>query len=236
MSVPDKSVVSAKKSENGSASVWLIFLLIVILAMVTGGYLVTQSSSSPSADKDSVQEQLVEQGAFAFPKPITVSNVDFLNEEGETVNKDSFLGKWSLLFFGYTFCPDICPTTLAIMQQMWTQLTPELQAQTQIVFVSVDIERDTPEQMKTYMDYFNPKFTALTGNAESLNSLAGQLNAVYAKVERLNAAGEVDPALGYLMDHSANISILDPNGNYYGFIKPPFSPKKMLKIVTTISS
>lgn len=233
MLVPDKSVFLFKKSERGSTSVWLIFLLIVILAMLTGGYLVTQSS--PSTDKGATQEQLDKLGAFAFPTPITVSDVSFLNEEGETVKKNDFLGKWSLLFFGYTFCPDICPTTLAIMQQMWTQLTPELQEKTQIVFVSVDIERDTPEQMKTYMDYFNPQFMALTGNAESLNSLAGQLNAVYAKVERHNSDGEVDPELGYLMDHSANISILDPYGNYYGFIKPPFSPKKMLKLVTTIS-
>jgi protein SCO1/2 len=238
MSVPDKSIFLTKKSERGSVSVWLIFLFIVILAILTGSYLVTQQPKAvqSSSNYSVLQEQLDAQGAFAFPKPITVSDVTFLNEEGETVHKDNFLGKWSLLFFGYTFCPDICPTTLAVMQQMWTQLTPELQEKTQIVFVSVDIERDTPEQMKTYMDYFNPKFTALTGNAESLNSLAGQLNAVYAKVERHNENGEIDPELGYLMDHSANISILDPNGNYYGFIKPPFSPKKMLKIVSTIEN
>lgn len=84
------------------------------------------------------------------------------------------------------------------------------------------------------MDYFDPSFTSFTGKPASLRSFAAQLNAVYAKVERQNAKGEVDPELGYLMDHSANIAILDPNGNYYGFIKPPFSPKKMLAVVTAI--
>jgi protein SCO1/2 len=162
--------------------------------------------------------------------------VPFINEEGQTVGKAENLGKWSFLFFGYTFCPDVCPTTLAVMQQMWVQLSPEMQAQTQVVLVSVDTERDTPDTLKTYMDYFDPSFTAFTGKPASLRSFAAQLNAVYAKVARKNKQGEVDEKLGYLMDHSANIAILDPNGNYYGFIKPPFSPKKMLSIVTAIQN
>ena len=111
-----------------------------------------------------------------------------------------------------------------------------MQSQTQVVLVSVDVERDTPEQLKTYMDYFDPSFTAFTGKPASLRSFAAQLNAVYAKVERKNADGEIDQELGYLMDHSANITILDPNGNYFGFIKPPFTAKKMLSVVTAIQT
>ena len=86
------------------------------------------------------------------------------------------------------------------------------------------------------MNYFDPSFTAFTGKPASLRSFAAQLNAVYAKVERKNNKGETDPELGYLMDHSANIAILDPNGNYYGFIKPPFTPQKMLAIANAIQS
>jgi len=122
------------------------------------------------------------------------------------------------------------------MQQMWIKLSPEMQAQTQVVLVSVDTERDTPEQLKSYMDYFDTSFTSFTGKPASLRSFAAQLNAVYTKVERKNEKGELDSELGYLMDHSANIAILNPQGNYYGFIKPPFTPKKMLTLVNAIET
>lgn len=210
--------------------VLLLIGLVLGLACFAGWYALSTNNSAPS----SLASQLKKHDAFKFPQALPVSDVAFINEEGQTVSKEQNLGKWSFLFFGYTFCPDICPTTLSVMQQMWVQLTPEVQETTQVAFVSVDIERDTPEQLKTYMDYFEPSFTAFTGNQDSLHSFTAQLNAVYAKVDRVNEAGEVDPELGYLMDHSANIAILDPSGNYYGFIKPPFTPKKMLAIVNAI--
>lgn len=212
--------------------------ILAAMSLVLGlaAFIAWQSLSSNDPDSASLSEQLEDSGAFIFPQPINVTDVPFLNEEGQTVGKNENVGKWSFLFFGYTFCPDVCPTTLAVMQQMWVKLSPEMQAQTQVVLVSVDVERDTPEQLKTYMDYFDPSFTAFTGKPASLRSFAAQLNAVYAKVERRNVQGEADTELGYLMDHSANITILDPNGNYFGFIKPPFNPKKMLKIVTAIQT
>lgn len=210
----------------------LVMCLILGLALFAGWYVL----SSNNDESTSLSSQLSDLDAFKFAQPLPVSDVPFINEEGQTVGKAENLGKWSFLFFGYTFCPDICPTTLSVMQQMWVQLSPELKAKNQIVFVSVDVERDTPEQLKSYMDYFEEDFTALSGNLTSLHSFTAQLNAVYARVDRLNSEGEVDPDLGYLMDHSANIAILDPNGNYYGFIKPPFTPKKMLSIVHIINN
>lgn len=230
MSVAENNTPLQKKS--------LLPLLIAIMSLVLGlaSFLGWQSLSAnnPNTSVVSLSEQLKTEGVFIFPQAINVTDVPFINEEGQTVGKNENLGKWSYLFFGYTFCPDVCPTTLAVMQQMWIKLTPNMQSQTQVALVSVDTQRDTPAQLKTYMDYFDPSFTAFTGKPASLRSFATQLNAVYAKVERKNAQGELDPELGYLMDHSENITILDPNGNYYGFIKPPFNPNKMLKIVTTI--
>lgn len=212
--------------------------LLAIMSLLLGlaAFIGWQALSSHPSNAPSLSDQLKADGAFMFPKPINVTDVPFLNEEGQTVGKNENVGKWSFLFFGYTFCPDVCPTTLAVMQQMWIKLTPAMQSQTQVVLVSVDVERDTPEQLKTYMDYFDPSFTAFTGKPASLRSFAAQLNAVYAKVERKNADGEIDQELGYLMDHSANITILDPNGNYFGFIKPPFTAKKMLSVVTAIQT
>jgi len=242
MSAPEENEFAGKKTYIVLVAVVSIFLGLSVFfgtsdrskSPVGAKQQPTDKQQQQKELKQKLQEELKEQGAYIFPQPINVTDVPFLNEEGQTVGKTENLGKWSFLFFGYTFCPDVCPTTLAVMQQMWVKLTPAMQAQTQIVLVSVDTERDTPEVLKTYMDYFDPSFTSFTGQPASLLSFAAQLNAVYAKVERKNKKGEVDPELGYLMDHSANIAILDPNGNYYGFIKPPFSPKKMLAIVTAI--
>jgi len=244
MSAPEKNEFAGKKTYMLLVAVVSIFLGLSVFFGTTdrsqgpvgAKQQLTDKQQQQKELKQKLQEELKEQGAYIFPQPINVTDVPFINEEGQTIGKTENLGKWSFLFFGYTFCPDVCPTTLAVMQQMWVKLTPAMQAQTQIVLVSVDPERDTPEQLKTYMDYFDPSFTSFTGKPASLRSFAAQLNAVYAKVERKNKQGEVDPELGYLMDHSANIAILDPSGNYYGFIKPPFSPKKMLKIVTTIEA
>jgi protein SCO1/2 len=238
MSAPEKNTFAGKKT-------YIVLVAVISLFLGISVFLNTIDLSRNSAGakeqltdnqqlKEDLRKNLKEQGVYIFPQPINVTDVPFINEEGKTVGKTENLGKWSFLFFGYTFCPDVCPTTLAVMQQMWVQLSPEMQAQTQVALVSVDTERDTPEQLKTYMDYFDPSFTAFTSKPASLRSFAAQLNAVYAKVERKNKQGEADEKLGYLMDHSANIAILDPNGNYYGFIKPPFSPKKMLAIVTAI--
>lgn len=233
MTAPEKNTFAGKKT-------YIILAAVIGLFIGSSVFLNTLESPRNSVSKTENQSQkdlaahLKQQDAFLFPQPIEITDVPFINEEGQTVGKTQNLGKWSFLFFGYTFCPDVCPTTLAVMQQTWVQLSPDMQAQTQVALVSVDIERDTPDQLKTYMDYFDPSFTAFTGNSSSLRSFAAQLNAVYAKVERKNKQGEADEKLGYLMDHSANIAILDPNGNYYGFIKPPFSPQKMLAIVTAI--
>jgi protein SCO1/2 len=236
MSATDKSSSVAERSLIPLFRVIAVAVMSLALGLAAfkGWQLLSPNnfdSSSPSLSK-----QIEDDGAFIFPEPINVTDVPFLNEKGQTVGKKDNVGKWSFLFFGYTYCPDVCPTTLAVMQQMWIKLNPKIQSQTQVVLVSVDVERDTPEQLKTYMDYFDPDFTAFTGKPASLRSFAAQLNAVYAKVERKNASGEMDTELGYLMDHSANITILDPNGNYFGFIRPPFNPKKILNIVTAIQT
>jgi protein SCO1/2 len=236
MSVTEKKSFANKKTLT--LLIGAVFTIIAAMTVFMNSSGLSQdveiSSNKQPLSRQQLSKKLDDYGVYIFPQSIDVTDVPFINEDGQIVGKAENIGKWSFLFFGYTFCPDICPTTLAVMQQTWIKLNPAIQSQTQIALVSVDIERDTPEQLQTYMNYFEKEFTAFTGNLNSLRSFAAQLNAVYAKVERTNKEGEVDPELGYLMDHSANIAILDPEGNYYGFIKPPFSPKKMLAIFQAI--
>ena len=155
-----------------------------------------------------------------------VDELTFINEYGDTVSLADLKGRWSLLFFGYTYCPDICPMTLMHMNRLMKRLSEDEREQLNVVLVSVDPERDRPEQLGQYMDYFNPDFTALTGNPDNMKKLAAQLNAFYAHVDREDG--------GYLMDHSANIVLLDSKLNYRGYIEPPHDPKRMLPVIRSL--
>ena len=155
-----------------------------------------------------------------------VPELAFVDEHGQATSTMELEGRWTLMFFGYTYCPDICPTTLMNLNRLWKTLTPEQQAQLQVVLVSVDPERDLPQNMSQYMDYFNRDFMAFTGNVDSMRQLAARLNAFYAKVEREDG--------GYLMDHSANIVLLDPALNYRGYIEPEHTAKRMRPLVQAL--
>ena len=154
-------------------------------------------------------------GVTLFGSGLAVDDFQFIDQHGNAVDKSSFKPGWRLVFFGYTFCPDICPTTLADLNRVWKKLSPQAQQSVQVVFVSIDPERDTPESLAPYLAYFNPEFMAMTGNVASLERLAEQLNGFYARVER-------EDGMAYLMDHSSNLMLVDDSWQYRGYIEPPF--------------
>ena len=200
-----------------SAIVLCLALFAVLLAAFVAGWL----SAPPSP-----QERLTGTAGVEMFAGGQVDELTFINEYGDTVSLADLKGRWSLLFFGYTYCPDICPMTLMHMNRLMKRLSEEEREQLNVVLVSVDPERDRPEQLGQYMDYFNPDFTALTGNPANMKKLAAQLNAFYARVDREDG--------GYLMDHSANIVLLDSGLNYRGYIEPPHDPKRMLPVIRSL--
>lgn len=177
--------------------------------------------------KPTPEKALQQKGVTFFKKAITPSAFKFKNKEGEWVDNSVFLGKWNLVFFGYTYCPDVCPTALMNMRRLFEMLDENQRQRFQVVFVSVDPERDTPELLKPFLGYFNPDFKALTGNKAALKNLSSQMHAFYAKVK---TTGEAP----YLMDHSANITLVDPEGDYRGFITPPHNPEKIKDILAEL--
>jgi len=168
-----------------------------------------------------------QEGVMWFPKPLPVSDFEFVTQHGKTISNKDLTDRWKLVFFGYTFCPDICPTTLADLSRSWKKLAPEIQEKLQVILVSVDPERDSPESMKPYMEYFNPAFLAFTGNQQSLATITPELHAFYAKVER-------EEGMAYLMDHTANIALVGPDWQYYGYIAPPHWPKRMVPLLENL--
>jgi len=171
-------------------------------------------------------EQLRTMGAITFDQPRSFSAVGLQDQHGKPFDFASIDGKWALLFFGFTYCPDICPTTLATMRAAYQELDSELQATTQMVFVSVDPARDTPEKLAQYMDYFGASFIGLRGEFLDLQRFATALNTPFNKVP---GGGE-----DYLIDHGGNIVLLNPRGDYHGFIKPPFEPQRLQQLIAAM--
>jgi protein SCO1/2 len=133
-----------------------------------------------------------------------------------------------LLFFGYTHCPDVCPGTLAALkkaQPQWEAAAPD----TQVVFFSVDPQRDTPEVLKGYVSYFDPKFVGVTAPREMLAGLARIFGIIYIRV-----AGSSGEPNDYLVDHSASIVLIDPQGRLAGVLSAPHTPEDIAKRYITI--
>ncbi|RDZ28824.1 SCO family protein [Lysobacter silvisoli] len=131
-------------------------------------------------------------------------------------------GHWTLVFLGFTHCPDVCPTTLAQMamaQKQWASI-PEAR-RPRVLFVSVDPERDTPDRIGEYAHAFHKDTLAATADVPALERFARSLSMVFAKVP----PPEGVPENQYTMDHSASMAVLDPQGRMAGLIQPPLDPK-----------
>lgn len=149
----------------------------------------------------------VRSGAFDPPKPPGPGG-DFVlvDQTGRTVSQDILKGKWSAVFFGFTYCPDVCPTTMGILGQTQTQLGPKAK-DFQVIFISVDPERDTPEKLKAYLDNESfPKGTiGLTGSREQVAAAAKAYRVFFEK----SGAGS-----DYLVNHSTATYLMNPEGRF----------------------
>lgn len=130
---------------------------------------------------------------------------------GQPVTEQDYLGQPMAMFFGFTNCPDICPTTLLRMTDLMKKLGPDAD-KLQVVLVSVDPERDTPEILKSYLEQFDPRFSAMTGTPEQLAAFAKGYRFVYKKVPMSEG--------NYTIDHSAGVYLYDAMGAFVGTLDP----------------
>jgi protein SCO1/2 len=141
---------------------------------------------------------------YAEPYPPAPDFV-LLRDDGSTFRLSGMRGKIVLLFFGYTSCPDVCPTTLAELNQAFKQLGAEAE-RVQVVFVSVDPQRDTPERIQQYVNHFNPRFIGLSGSETALTKIWKEYGVFREIVEGTSA-------LGYIVNHTARVTLIDGDGN-----------------------
>ncbi len=138
---------------------------------------------------------------------------------------DDLKGKWNFIFFGYTHCPDVCPTTLGTFAMAFKILgeNPAVFQDIQGVIVSVDPKRDTPASLKKYVSYFHSKFIGVTGNNSQVDALARQMGVLYTI-----HPGESED--NYLVSHNAAMFLVDPRGRLYGRFPPPHAPGEIAEL------
>jgi protein SCO1/2 len=155
--------------------------------------------------------------------PLIGGPFHLVDENGQPRSDEDFRGKLMLIYFGYSFCPDLCPTTLAVMGQALDQLGPQA-SEVAPLFITVDPERDTPEHLKGYAEQFGPEITALTGSPEQIAEAAHAYKVFYRKAE-------TKPGAPYLMDHSSIVYLMDRNGRYLTNFGPDATPDDMAKAI-----
>ena len=200
--------------QNGRI-VWLAFVLVAVIGAVGGAvaWKTVQQASTPP-----------EQPALlVLPEPRDIPDFALVDQDGAAFGPERLRDAWSLLFFGFTHCPDVCPGALFDLQKLGERLDGgDFEEPYRVVFFSVDPERDTPERLKDYTAYFDPDFLAVTGDHEELLPLTRSLGIAY-RIE------EHDPgAAAYSVDHSASILLVNPDGRLHGVFPAPHDVPAMV--------
>lgn len=192
-----------------------IFILVAIMTLLVSGFVYRMMQ--PTIFN---KQQMENYGGILFDQPRVFREPTLQDTEGRALTLDRFKGKWTLVFFGFTYCPDICPTTLGVLNKFYAELDEKGTAQdVQIMLVSVDPARDTTDKLREYVHYFNPLFLGISGEFMETQKFAADLNAAFTKVP---GQGE-----NYLIEHSGNIAIINPYGHYHGLFRPPFDAVRL---------
>jgi protein SCO1/2 len=193
-----------------------VFILIAIVALILGLTVYRVLSGKSAGD----QTALIDAGVILLPQSRNLPDLTMTNQDGQPVQIDELKDKWTLLFFGYTYCPDICPTTLAQLRQIKSELPQNSLSKLRVVLISVDPERDTPQQLKQYLGYFDKDFVGLTATVPDIQKLANGVSIPFIPADTSKP--------GYTVDHSGNLALLGPDGTQRGFIRAPFNNQKLL--------
>ena len=167
---------------------------------------------------------------YVLAAPRALPAMELVDEHDRPFRRANFVGHWSFLYFGYTYCPDICPLTLVELAKVKQQLSAELPAErVEYYLVSVDPRRDTPARLREYVAYFDAAFRGLTGSPDSLAAFARATDTLFDVPE----SPETD---NYLVSHSSSLVLLDPNGAVHAVLSPPHAPAALTADFTKLAA
>jgi len=194
-----------------------IISLILLFAVILATFLLQQTEPTPFEFES-------REGIPVMSPAIPVPAVTLIDQHKQAFPMSKLKGNWNLMFFGFTNCPDICPTTLSTMKQVKKRL---VQQDFRYIFVSLDPKRDTSDTLKEYMDFFNPEFIGLTGDKKEIDKLSETLGVIY-DFEGDTSSDE------YLVNHYAAILVIDPQARLRAHILPPHSVDKVATAITKL--
>ena len=205
--------------------VWIVLALALVLDLGLGWWLYLYKPAPPEPAPAGVQ---------TFTHPEAAPSFNLTDQNGLPYSEDRLQGKWTIMMFGYTHCPDFCPTTLTALNRFYHRLNgsdPRLAADTQVLFVSVDPFRDTQPVLADFIGHFNAKFIAATGAPEQLQRLTLPLGASYgyadpASGEPLNGILQ-RPLKPYGVNHSAGLYVFDAQARNVALLLPPFDIERL---------
>ncbi len=161
--------------------------------------------------------------ATLLNEPLGIPEFELVDQHGNSFTRDSLKGQWSFLFFGYTNCPDVCPMTINVLMQVDNQLQQHTDlAKPRYIFVSIDPDRDTPENLAEYMTYFHQDFLGVTGPQDQLKIMTKPLGIFYEKNTPNNEGN-------YSINHTTAILLVDPQARVRSLTSPPHNANTIAK-------
>lgn len=189
---------------------------VIAIVAILAGALVARTLMRTGAP----QPAALASGTLLEPARPLPAPLQFIDQDGAPFDGSRLQGRWSFMFFGFTSCPDVCPMTLGTLAQTEKLLADLPEAQRpQVILVSVDPQRDTPDQLSSYVRFFSPSFVGITAPQEQVNEFARQMGAVVA-ISPLEGGG-------YTVDHSAAIFLVDPSGEMRALFSAPHTAEQL---------
>ena len=165
-------------------------------------------------------------GAYFIDPPRQLAEFKLIDDSSEVFLPEAFAGKWNILFFGFTYCPDICPLTVKQMSDVKKSLG-EYSDNLRFFLVSVDPDRDQPENLRVYLDNFDKNFKGLTGEIDQIYKFSTQVNAPFFPVVN-------SPEPNYTVDHSGSLILISPEAKYAGFFRAPHDTDNITKALASL--
>ena len=174
-------------------------------------------------------EQLKDLGLYLIEPARDLGSFNLIDSNEKEFLPQDFEGKWNVLFFGFTFCPDICPITMRMLSRIEKEIDSQELDKIRTFLVTVDPDRDSPDQLKVYLENFSENFIGLTGGLDQIYNFATRVNAPFSPI-----SNSKDPH--YTVDHTGSIILINPEGNYAGFFRAPHNQDDIKKAILDIVS
>lgn len=220
-SVDAGKVALTKSNGKGNGKFANGLLVIAALLAIAGGYLASRGMGSASHGAAAASGAVMTE-----TRPLSEFT---LQKDGGTYTRADLLGKWTVIFFGYTHCPDVCPTSLSLLAEVKAMIKAKGGSGPDVLFISVDSGRDKPDQIRQYVTSFDPAFQGVTGDDAALAPLVKQMGVYYQRNE--SAGGK-----NYTVDHSAALYLINPQAELEAIFSPPHKAETIANVVLELAA